>query len=198
MSLPRLAKCTTESSLGRRHSLIQHLLKDTGTSEYLVTTSVAAWLFNPFTVTISTRGNGESLVAVTLLLVLRCLTAGEVVTCSRSHTAQEQQNKRQGPKASLAGNKRRHQERSRGSSAWSSCGRSVWPRRSLAYLPGHVRSPNTSLSVPVPSLGRCSASRELQAACSAFWQPTLAAHGSSIRTFLRTLLESCKADSQHG
>lgn len=42
----------------------------------LIKLSVACWLFNPFTITISTRGSGEALVAVQILLMLRCLTHG--------------------------------------------------------------------------------------------------------------------------
>ena len=42
----------------------------------VVKLSVACWLFNPFTITISTRGSGEALVAVQILLMLRCLTHG--------------------------------------------------------------------------------------------------------------------------
>lgn len=40
------------------------------------TVSVAVWLFNPFTATISSRGSGEALVTVMLLLILLLLFKG--------------------------------------------------------------------------------------------------------------------------
>ena len=40
-------------------------------------TAVAAWLFNPFTATISTRGSGEAVPVVQLLALLLALDAGE-------------------------------------------------------------------------------------------------------------------------
>ncbi|KAK9832107.1 hypothetical protein WJX81_007738 [Elliptochloris bilobata] len=56
--------------------LIQRLLRDDDLPKRTVSVSMAAWLFNPFTATISTRGNSESLVAAMLLLLLRCLSHG--------------------------------------------------------------------------------------------------------------------------
>lgn len=38
--------------------------------------SLAVWLFNPFTATISSRGSGEALVTVMLLLILLQLFKG--------------------------------------------------------------------------------------------------------------------------
>lgn len=41
--------------------------------------SVAAWLYNPFTVSISTRGSCDVLVVIVLLYVLKGLLCGKVV-----------------------------------------------------------------------------------------------------------------------
>lgn len=57
--------------------LIAALLRLEGASGQLQAASVAAWLLNPFTATISTRGSGEALVVVQLLLVLLLLRQGE-------------------------------------------------------------------------------------------------------------------------
>ncbi|KAK9824503.1 hypothetical protein WJX72_010922 [[Myrmecia] bisecta] len=56
--------------------LIQQLLELQRMSPTAVSVSVAAWLFNPLTVTISTRGNGEALVTVMLLAMLMLLFKG--------------------------------------------------------------------------------------------------------------------------
>ena len=42
--------------------LIMRTMRTRGASPRLVSIGVALWLFNPFTATISTRGNGESIV----------------------------------------------------------------------------------------------------------------------------------------
>lgn len=60
---------------GRR--LISLLLEMEHVTAHLQGVSVAAWLFNPFTATISTRGSGESLVVVQLLLLLLLLRRGD-------------------------------------------------------------------------------------------------------------------------
>ena len=57
--------------------LIRLILERVGTGRMLMLWSQAAWLFNPFTATISTRGSGESLVVVMLLGVLWCLLQGD-------------------------------------------------------------------------------------------------------------------------
>ena len=58
--------------------LIRLILERVGTARKLVLWSQAAWLFNPFTATISTRGSGESLVVVMLLGLLLCLLQGDM------------------------------------------------------------------------------------------------------------------------
>lgn len=66
--------------------LIEDLLSAKRVSANLIKLSVACWLFNPFTITISTRGSGEALVAVQILLMLRCLTHGmHKQQCSTSY-----------------------------------------------------------------------------------------------------------------
>lgn len=52
------------------------VLKANLASREQIRNSVACWLFNPFTVTISTRGSGEALVTVQMLLMLNCLLQG--------------------------------------------------------------------------------------------------------------------------
>ena len=56
--------------------LINDVLSATRLHANVINLSIACWLFNPFTITISTRGSGEALVAVQILLMLRCLTHG--------------------------------------------------------------------------------------------------------------------------
>lgn len=53
------------------------LLRRRGASSLLQAAGVALWLFSPFTVTISTRGNGEALVACMLLAMLLALNSGK-------------------------------------------------------------------------------------------------------------------------
>ncbi|KAK9824502.1 hypothetical protein WJX72_010922 [[Myrmecia] bisecta] len=67
--------------------LIQQLLELQRMSPTAVSVSVAAWLFNPLTVTISTRGNGEALVTVMLLAMLMLLFKGQHTPAARIHFA---------------------------------------------------------------------------------------------------------------
>ncbi|KAL4855940.1 GPI mannosyltransferase 1 [Chlorella vulgaris] len=55
------------------------LLRRRGACPRLQAAGVALWLFSPFTVTISTRGNGEALVACMLLAMLLALDSGHLV-----------------------------------------------------------------------------------------------------------------------
>jgi hypothetical protein len=57
--------------------LIEGLLTANKVCNKQTRASVACWLFNPFTVTISTRGSGEALVTVQILLMLNCLLQGK-------------------------------------------------------------------------------------------------------------------------
>nr|XP_010926890.1 GPI mannosyltransferase 1 [Elaeis guineensis] len=58
---------------------IDTILKLRGVPENLRLWSVAAWLFNPFTFTIGTRGNCEPVVCVIILWIILCLMNGKVV-----------------------------------------------------------------------------------------------------------------------
>lgn len=60
---------------------IRAILKLRGVPENLSMISVMAWLFNPFTFTIGTRGNCEPIVCALILWVFICLMNGEV--CSK-------------------------------------------------------------------------------------------------------------------
>ncbi|KAL7104305.1 hypothetical protein ACP275_08G235500 [Erythranthe tilingii] len=54
-------------------SLIHRILKLRGVPEKLRTYSTMVWLFNPFTITIGTRGNCEPIVCSMILWILLCL-----------------------------------------------------------------------------------------------------------------------------
>lgn len=56
--------------------LIQDILRSLGTPEKSIRHSLLCWLFNPFTITISTRGSSEAIVAVQILLMLKFLLQG--------------------------------------------------------------------------------------------------------------------------
>lgn len=58
--------------------LMQRLLRRRGASSRAQSLGIAIWLFSPFTVTISTRGNGEALVTCMLLGMLELLEGGHV------------------------------------------------------------------------------------------------------------------------
>lgn len=58
--------------------MMDALLRREGVGTSARAAAVAAWLFNPFTATISTRGSGEALVACQLLGLLLLLSSGEV------------------------------------------------------------------------------------------------------------------------
>lgn len=62
--------------------LISRLLRKEGATDHQISSSVAAWLFNPFTMTISTRGSGEALVVVQLLATLLLLRQGRVAAAA--------------------------------------------------------------------------------------------------------------------
>jgi phosphatidylinositol glycan class M len=53
------------------------LLRRRGASPRLQLLGVALWLFSPFTVAISTRGNGEAVVTCMLLGMLLALDSGK-------------------------------------------------------------------------------------------------------------------------
>lgn len=55
---------------------MQMLLTRKGVSRRTQTWCLCVWLFSPFTVTISTRGNGEALVTCMLLAMLALLETG--------------------------------------------------------------------------------------------------------------------------
>lgn len=57
--------------------LIKDVLERLQTPASKVKLGIQCWLFNPFTITISTRGSGEALVAVQILCMLRCLLQGK-------------------------------------------------------------------------------------------------------------------------
>ena len=57
--------------------LMQALLRHQGVTRRMQSLCLAVWLFSPFTVSISTRGNGEALVTCMLLGMLACLQQGE-------------------------------------------------------------------------------------------------------------------------
>lgn len=57
--------------------LLHALLRRRGVPRRAQLACLAVWLFSPFTVTISTRGNGEALVSCMLLAMLLCLDSGE-------------------------------------------------------------------------------------------------------------------------
>ena len=64
---------------------IRNILKLRGVPENLSMISVMAWLFNPFTFTIGTRGNCEPIVCALILWVFICLMNGVsffLCTCS--------------------------------------------------------------------------------------------------------------------
>lgn len=61
----------------RSRRLMQVLLRRQRVPPGMQTLCVAVWLFSPFTVSISTRGNGEALVTCMLLGMLVCLQQGE-------------------------------------------------------------------------------------------------------------------------
>ncbi|KNA10663.1 hypothetical protein SOVF_142090 [Spinacia oleracea] len=58
--------------------LIRTILKLRGVPEKICTYCVMAWLFNPFTFTIGTRGNCEPIVCAVILWVLTCIMRGKV------------------------------------------------------------------------------------------------------------------------
>ncbi|KAL0046629.1 hypothetical protein WJX82_005767 [Trebouxia sp. C0006] len=62
--------------------LIEGLLTANKVCKKQTRASVACWLFNPFTVTISTRGSGEALVTVQILLMLNCLLQGQTMAAA--------------------------------------------------------------------------------------------------------------------
>lgn len=58
--------------------LIRSILKLRGVPEKTCLSSVALWLFNPFTFTIGTRGNCEPMVCAIVLWIIYCLMNGGV------------------------------------------------------------------------------------------------------------------------
>lgn len=58
--------------------LIYYILRLRGVPEKQCTICVTAWLFNPFTFTIATRGNCEPVVCAMILWILICLMRGHV------------------------------------------------------------------------------------------------------------------------
>ncbi|XP_010683025.2 GPI mannosyltransferase 1 [Beta vulgaris subsp. vulgaris] len=58
--------------------LIRTILKLRGVPENICIYSVMAWLFNPFTFTIGTRGNCEPIVCAVILWIITCIMRGNV------------------------------------------------------------------------------------------------------------------------
>lgn len=58
--------------------LIRTILKLRGVPDDVCTYSVMAWLFNPFTFTIGTRGNCEPIVCAVILWIITCIMRGKV------------------------------------------------------------------------------------------------------------------------
>ena len=58
--------------------LIGDILEQQGYHGRVQITAMGAWLFNPFTVTVSTRGSCESLVSILMLAALHGLLRGRV------------------------------------------------------------------------------------------------------------------------
>ena len=56
---------------------MQELLVRKGVSPRTQSLCLAVWLFSPFTVAVSTRGNGEALVTCMLLAMLTLLQSGD-------------------------------------------------------------------------------------------------------------------------
>ncbi|RWW42858.1 hypothetical protein BHE74_00051552 [Ensete ventricosum] len=61
---------------------VDAILKQRGVPEDLRLWSVAAWLFNPFTFTIGTRGNCEPIVCAVILWIILCIMNGVSSACS--------------------------------------------------------------------------------------------------------------------
>ncbi|RZS20661.1 hypothetical protein BHM03_00053202 [Ensete ventricosum] len=61
---------------------VDAILKLRGVPEDLRLWSVAAWLFNPFTFTIGTRGNCEPIVCAVILWIILCIMNGVSSACS--------------------------------------------------------------------------------------------------------------------
>ncbi|KAK8969677.1 GPI mannosyltransferase 1 [Platanthera guangdongensis] len=57
---------------------VYNILKQRGVPEKLRLWCVAAWLFNPFTFTIGTRGNCEPIVCAVILWIITCLMNGKL------------------------------------------------------------------------------------------------------------------------
>jgi phosphatidylinositol glycan class M len=58
--------------------LIQEILKRRGCEDRVVGLAMRIWLFNPFTITVSTRGSCESLVSILMLTVLHAIMRGRI------------------------------------------------------------------------------------------------------------------------
>lgn len=75
---PMMGKCIFAAGDLLAGWLIREVLLPHGCSEYACLFSMSVWLFNPYTMTISTRGSCESLVSIMMLTVLYCLSRGSV------------------------------------------------------------------------------------------------------------------------
>nr|DAD27499.1 TPA_asm: hypothetical protein HUJ06_028967 [Nelumbo nucifera] len=64
--------------------LIHTILKLRGVPENLCIYSLAVWLFNPFTITIGTRGNCEPIVCAMVLWIIICIMNGVICYRQRS------------------------------------------------------------------------------------------------------------------
>ncbi|XP_072169689.1 GPI mannosyltransferase 1-like [Diadema setosum] len=62
--------------------LIYEIILMQGYSERTAVKGALVWLFNPLTATVSSRGNAESVMAVLVLLVLRCLLKRQTRLCA--------------------------------------------------------------------------------------------------------------------
>ena len=75
---PLWGKCLFASGDLLAGWLIKRILERRGCEEKACATAMAVWLFNPFTVTVSTRGSCESLVSIMMLTVLHGLLSDQV------------------------------------------------------------------------------------------------------------------------
>ena len=75
---PLWGKCLFASGDLLAGWLIKGILERRGCEEKACATAMAVWLFNPFTVTVSTRGSCESLVSIMMLTVLHGLLRNRV------------------------------------------------------------------------------------------------------------------------
>lgn len=82
---PMIGKCIFAAGDLLAGWLIREVLLPHGYSEDACLFSMSVWLFNPYTMTISTRGSCESLVSIMMLTVLYCLSRGSVCVAAATY-----------------------------------------------------------------------------------------------------------------